>query len=331
MRKMNQKTEINDINKNAAKSEFKIPIFLASDNNYSPFVATTILSIVKNTSSFIAFYILDGGILKSNKKKILSLQKKHKNFSVEFINMKRFELNKFPEIKHYTTNAFSRYFIPELKPDLGKVLYLDVDIIVTGDIAELYNQDLGEYYLGAILEDYCPFNYTYLKKICPGYKGGCNYFNSGVLVMDLDGFRRHNIAQKLVETTTRLNDLLNCPDQDVLNLIFENNFKKIDYKFNFFSGHEKYVDESGKKELLEARENHLILHFTGGKPWLDKSVEMSYKFWDIVKETPFYDGKNLSFSKSFKERFKFISYKKIKKNKLFIKLYIRYIFLLLGN
>lgn len=328
---MYQEIKTNNINKNTVKSELKIPIFLASDNNYSPFVATTILSIVKNTSSFIAFYILDGGIIKSNKKKILSLEEKYKNFSVEFINMKQFELNKFPEIKHYTTNAFSRYFIPDLKPDLNKVLYLDVDIIVTGDIAELYNQDLGEYYLGAILEDYCPYNYTYLKKICPNYKGGCNYFNSGVLVMNLDEFRKNNITQKLVETTIRLNDLLNCPDQDVLNLIFENNFKIVDYKFNFFSGHEKYVIESGKKELLEARENHLILHFTGGKPWQDKSVEMSNKFWDVLKETPFYDGKNLSFSKSFKERFNFISLKKINKIKIFIKLNIRYLLLLISN
>jgi len=304
-----------------------IPVFLASDNNYSPFVATTILSIIKNTKSFISFYVLDGGIHQSNKRKILSLSRKYKNFSVEFINMKTFELKKFPDIKHYTTNAFSRYFIPELKPDLKKVLYLDVDIIVTGDIAELYNQELGEYSIGAILEDYCPRNYTYLKEICPAYNGGCNYFNSGVLIMNIDDFKKNNITQKLVETTIKLKDVLNCPDQDVLNLIFENNFKILDYKYNFFSGHEKYVISSGKKELLEARENHLILHFTGGKPWKDKSVEMSSKFWDIAKETSFYDGETLSFTKTLKERFNFISTRKIKKIKTLIKLNVHYLFL----
>ena len=62
-----------------------IPIFLSSDNNYAPFVATTMVSILANTNSFIEFYVLDGGITSENVEKIQSLKNNFKNFSIEFI------------------------------------------------------------------------------------------------------------------------------------------------------------------------------------------------------------------------------------------------------
>ena len=64
-----------------------IPIFLSSDNNYAPYVATTIASICDNTKSFCDFYILDGGISKENQEKIYVLKEKFNNFSIEFINI----------------------------------------------------------------------------------------------------------------------------------------------------------------------------------------------------------------------------------------------------
>lgn len=265
-----------------------IPIFLASDDNYAPFVATTIVSIVKNTKSFIDFYILDGGILKRNKRKIFKIKNRYNNFSIEFIDMKYAGLERFPNIEHYSLNTFSRYFIPDLKPDLNKILYLDVDIIVKDDISKLYNQDLGDYPVGAVLEDFYPNNYLHLKKICPTYKGGSNYFNAGVLLLNLDYFRKNNLTQKLIDITIQLKDVLSCPDQDVFNFIFENNFKILDYKFNFMPDHKDYILKLGKKEAIEAIDNPIILHYTGRKPWLTMQAERANDFWEIAKETSFY-------------------------------------------
>ena len=62
-----------------------IPIFLSSDNNYAPFVATTIASICDNTKSFVEVYVLDGGITEENQEKISALKDVFKNFSIEFI------------------------------------------------------------------------------------------------------------------------------------------------------------------------------------------------------------------------------------------------------
>jgi lipopolysaccharide biosynthesis glycosyltransferase len=266
-----------------------VPIFLASDDRYAPFVATTINSIAKNTKSFIDFYVLDGGILDANKQKIESLKEQFNNFSIEFIDMKNAGLERFPNMRHYSLNTFSRYFIPDLKPDLDKVLYMDVDIIVKGDIAELYNEDLGKYPLGAILEDFFPLNYTYLMETFPDYKGGNNYFNAGVLLISLDYFRKNDLTQKLIDKTVELKEVLSCPDQDIFNLFFENNFKVIDYKFNFMPDHDDCLLKLGKKEAIEALDYPVVLHYTGRKPWKDCLAKRAVDFWEIARLTPFFD------------------------------------------
>lgn len=299
-----------------------IPIFLASDDNYAPFVATTIISIVKNTSSFINFYILDGGILEWNKQKILSIKKDFNNFSVEFLDMKNSGLERFPNIRHYSLNTFSRYFIPEMKTDLDKILYLDVDIIVKSDIAELYNQDLENYPVGAILEDFYPDNYTHLKKICPTYKGGSNYFNAGILLLSLNYFRKNNLTQILVDKTIELKDVLSCPDQDIFNFIFDNNFKILDYKYNLMPDHQDYIHKLGKKEAIDAISKPVILHYTARKPWNTLRAEMSDDFWQIAKLSPFYcDLKTSLDLKDIGKKIQFLSetFKKPLLNKLKIK------------
>ena len=118
----------------------KIPVFLSSDNNYAPFIATTIASICNNTKSFIEFYILDSGISEGNKEKILSLSNKFDNFSLEyiFIDVQKYFKN-FRSIPYITLSTYNRIFIPEKNKKNEKIIYLDCDLIVTSDISELYN------------------------------------------------------------------------------------------------------------------------------------------------------------------------------------------------
>lgn len=133
-----------------------IPIFLSSDNNYAPYIAIAIASICDNTKSFCNFYILDGGISKENKSYINSLKKIFKNFSIEYLTInleKEFNSIEYKNAGNYISlSTYNRFLIPKLKPQLKKVLYMDVDIIVLGDIQELYNEDLEGYALGAVWE-----------------------------------------------------------------------------------------------------------------------------------------------------------------------------------
>ena len=268
------------------KNQQSIPIFLASDDNYAPFLCTTMYSILQNTKAQISFYVLDGGITDKSKKLISKSLFKFDNYQILYTDMTTFGLERFPDVAHYSINAFSRYFIPEIAPDLEKALYIDVDVIVKGDIVELYNQDLENYDIAAVLEDFYAGNYTNLKeKIYPKYNGGDKYFNSGVLLFNVQNFIKKKYPEKFVKLTIDLYDKLCCPDQDVFNIVFENNFKILDYKYNFMPDHlEMLKTKHPEIQNIEP----LIIHYTSQKPWKAKSAR-SADFDEVLKKTKFYE------------------------------------------
>ncbi len=267
----------------------KISIFLASNNNYAPYLCVTMYSILCNTKSFIDFYILEDNIDEKYKSKIEKSLKRFKNKTIEYLNMGKFNLDKFPAIKHYSTSAFSRYFISSLKPNLEKVIYLDCDIVVNGDIQKLYNQELDGYPIGAISEKFFGNNEINLKEsIYENYKGTFSYFNSGVLLIDISKFNKGAYLDELLVKTQELSDKLLCADQDIFNIVFDGNYKLLDYKFNFMPDlKEYYYNTNDFKDIYDERnKNAVVFHYVSGKPWLCRSIK-SYLFWRYLLKTQF--------------------------------------------
>lgn len=263
-----------------------IPIFLASDNNYAPFVATTIVSICKNTKSFCAFYILDGGIDQENQDKICSLVSQFDNFSIEFIQIdfrKALQSILYKNAcPHVTLSTYNRFLIPQLKPEIKKLIYLDVDVIVKGDITELYNVDLQGYAIGAVPEDFTDNFGIEDLKIQLGLSGSHLYFNAGVLLIDNEKFN----PDLLFEIEQQYRDKLKYADQDILNIAYHNNYLVLPEKFNFMSQKQEHF------------ENITVRHFnTNVKPWqfnpniinTDIFIYDVPLFWKYAKLTPFYD------------------------------------------
>lgn len=266
----------------------EIPIFLASDNNYAPFIATAIASICDNTKSVCEFYVLDSGISITNQEKICELKSRFNNFSIEFIKIDlKKDLNSIEyknQCVHSTISTYNRFLISKLKPNLGKVIYLDADIIAMGDIEELFCKQLGNYLLGAISE--LNTNPKNAKQRCLALNLDCNhaYFNAGVLLLDTQKWAQENIAQKLFETEKLYRTELQWEDQDVLNILFNNNYLRLPEKFNYLTSEQKIDTEL------------IIRHFdTNIKPWhfypnlsstLIKNCE---DFWKYMKMTKFYD------------------------------------------
>ena len=264
-----------------------IPIFLSSDNNYAPLVATTMASILSNTKSFIDFYVLDGGISPDNVEKIKSLKNTFDNFSIEFIKIDYEKyLKNFKEIGHWNKSVYARFLIPDLKTQISKAIYLDVDIIATGDIANLYNEDLEEYALGAVCEQWAEngINITHKERL--QISEPHNYFNSGVLILDCNKWRKNNVLDSLSQIAYDDADKIQMPDQDILNKYFDNNYKILPKKYNYLTTN-YYV--------YEKQSEYIIRHLTGNvRPWqLNPStssiVPNVADFWYYAKMTPFYD------------------------------------------
>ncbi len=261
-----------------------IPVFYACDSKYAPIAAVSMASLLFNTNSFIEFYILDCDMGEKNRRKMEMLKEKFSNFSIEFIKVDSNGKFGYIELRNYLTTAcFARLLIPDLKPDMGKIVYLDCDTIVMGDIADMYAQELNGYAIGAVPD---PNVFDDPLKKHNQYKAALLsdrhlYFNSGVMLMDCDVWRKNDMLPKLIaaERMTAATRYFN--DQDVLNKAFDCNYQTLDVRFNV------------KSNLIThcPQENIVVRHYTGHmKPWLKVGFLQinAHDFWFYCQMTPFF-------------------------------------------
>lgn len=133
-----------------------IPIFFAIDDGYMPFLAVALESLIENSSKkyYYSIKILYTNISEENKKKINKY--KRENVNIEFVDLNYYietVKDKLYTRDYYTNTTYFRLFIANLYPQYNKAIYLDSDIVVLGDIAELYNQDMGDNLIAAAPDD----------------------------------------------------------------------------------------------------------------------------------------------------------------------------------
>lgn len=168
----------------------------------------------------------------------------------------------------FPLSIYFRFLLPELLQDEERVLYLDCDILVRENIGEFYNTDLTDYACAAI-EDQRGDDVTIHNRIYMYSK----YFNSGVLLMNLDYWRRHDVANQLITYLRTYPERCWFPDQDALNAVLEGKVKFMDYRYNLqgeMLSHRCYLLLSATKwqALDEAISNPAVIHFTDiNKPW----------------------------------------------------------------
>lgn len=285
-----------------------IPVFLASDNNYAPMTATTILSILAHTKAHIDFYILASDISEQSKNDIMHSIDKYKNYSIEFIDIKQNTFDILPESEEYVSKAtYNRLLIPQIKPELKKVIYSDVDVIFTDDIEILYNENLEEKIIGVVQDAIYRLspnfnNYIERLKVSPLHR----YFYAGLLLIDVQKWREHDITSKILKLGQDNFDVLKQGDQDLLNMFFDNNYKELGPKYEATNGYLlniKKFDKSTRNEL----KNIVIRHYESAeKPWnsdtfQNKKMPLWNEFWKYAKKTVFYSTLRKNYKKAIKE------------------------------
>ena len=261
-----------------------IPVFYACDNKYAPIATVSMASLLFNTNEFIDFYILDCDLMPQNRKKMEMLKEKFSNFSIEFIPVDSNARFGYIQLRNYLTTAcFARLLIPDLKPSLGKIIYLDCDTIIMGDIQDMYNQDLNGFAIGAVpdpnvyenpIKKQNQYNAAFLS---PDHL----YFNSGVMLIDCDVWRRENMLPKLIEAERITADTRYFNDQDVLNKAFDCNYQVLDVRFNVKSNLITYCPS----------DKIVVRHYTGHlKPWLKIGFLQihAHEFWFYCQMTAFF-------------------------------------------
>ena len=170
--------------------------------------------------------------------------------------------NKLPHINHMT---FARYYIPDFVTE-DKVLYLDSDLLVTDDLTDLFELDLGE-------------NYLATTRSCFGAGIG---FNAGVLLINNKKWQAENIRQKLIDLTEKEHENVGEGDQSILNILFQNSCYQLEDTYNFQIGFDAGAAEKNHAFVFEIPLTPLpkILHYISpDKPWKQFSVGRLRKEW----------------------------------------------------
>jgi lipopolysaccharide biosynthesis glycosyltransferase len=235
-----------------------------------------------------------------------SIIKDYKNFSIRLVNAFSFVdsriYNMFHISNHIAKSAYYRLLAPTVLNNYDKVVYLDCDLVIHSDIAKIYNEELGDNAIASVRDmryhimftiDYSHRQYL-LHKL--EMKNPYNYFNSGVLVMNLKEMRAKKLSRAFFD---KLNEL-KTPwgwDQCVLNCVCERQTKLLDMKWNHqfaipyqTPNYEIDCPTELVKEYIGNINDHYITHFTDWfKPWIDPSKALAEKFWAYARQTPFYD------------------------------------------
>ncbi|RJW37276.1 DUF4422 domain-containing protein [Clostridiales bacterium TF09-2AC] len=287
-----------------AFKENNLLIFMSSDNYYVPYLATLLYSIIKNRDNKYNYdlVILTQDITEENQTKLQALKKKLLNVSIRFYNVMDYVKNKKFNTDDYALETYFRLFAPEIFCEYDKGLYLDSDMVVDYDVAELFQMDLTGYYLAAI-RDYDEMGHVRKKNDdwndylinYVGIKDVYSPFQGGVLLMNLSEFRKNKMTDIMVKKATEKK--YRIADQDVLNLCCEGKVLYVNPAWDIMvdNNHKReeifsYSPRRYYKEYLEAVKEPKIIHFCGyPKPWNIPESDMAEYFWKYAKETPFYE------------------------------------------
>lgn len=262
----------------------EIPIFFAVDDGYCPFLAVAIQSMIDNASleNHYSIKVLNTDISRENKDKISKY--KRENISIEFVDLNyyiRKVKDKLYTRDYYSKTTYFRLFIPNLYPQYDKVLYLDSDIVILDDIANLFDTDLGDNLVAAAPDDVIQFHpvfQTYAEKVV-GVADYRRYFNAGVLLMNLHQLRRFKFQEKFVYLLDKIKFSV-AQDQDYLNRLCKGRVKLLDRVWN------RMPIEDPKIRAEDVKLVHYNLAF---KPWHFEDILYKEFFWMYAQETEYFD------------------------------------------
>lgn len=259
-------------------------IVICTDDNYVMPAGVLICSICENNrTEDIRFHIIVNDDFREDSRQSLSDLTRRYNHEACFYKVDKSLCSSFPvgmkgQLRYLTLAAYYRLFLGDILPStVEKVLYLDCDMIVRYSLAELWNTDIEDYAIGCVADqnEGSIYLYNVLR-----YSQCLGYFNSGVLLVNLDYWRKNNLLEEYLDFLRKYPERALTFDQDVLNYVLRNRKKRLPLKYNVQCGflcNRLNISWEYEKELEEAISNPCVLHYLDiMKPWI-KGCDHPYK------------------------------------------------------
>ena len=262
-----------------------IPIFYACDDNFIKYTVVSLHSIQKHASRDRRYhvYVLHHGVSEEMSRALLAL--KDDCFDIAFVDVSEYLATiekKLPLRHYYTKTTYFRFFIAEMFPEYPKAIYIDSDTVCQGDIAKLFDTDIGDSYLGACHEQVMAqidVYGTYCERVVGVSRQ--SFFNAGMLLLNCDAFRARRVLDKFVTLLGEYNFVV-TQDEDYLNLICKDHVYWLDQRWN------TEATEALTYPYDIAKEAHILHYIMTNKPWHYEDCLCGDIFWRYAAETSVY-------------------------------------------
>jgi len=244
-------------------------IVCAADNRYAMPLATMLRSLVDNLRKYpaVQVWVMDGGVSWRNKRRVAQSLPKGR-VDLHWIQPSHKRLKKAPVFGHVSICTYYRLVMGELlPPSIRKVIYLDVDTLVLGDIGELWDVELNTNTVAAVphmgMKVSDPYGLAMYKEL--DLAPDTPYFNAGVLLIDLAQWRERGVGSLAFEFVGKYGAQLRFWDQDVLNGVLARTWCPLDAKWNVCVSH---LWRSDAEEVAGDAKKMSVVHFASSiKPW----------------------------------------------------------------
>lgn len=287
--------------------ENNIAIALSANDFYVPYVSALLLSLKAHMQKGNNYdlLVMTRDISPISQKNLRAIFVGNENVSLRFINVARFG-KQFENLflrGHFALETYFRLLMPELMKNYQKVLYLDSDLILNADPAELYQTDVEEYLLAAahdadtagLYNGFEPNKKAYMDNVLK-IQNPFAYFQAGVILFNLEKFRKTYTTDEMLRfAASNKWELL---DQDVLNYLAQGRYKAVDMAWNvmtdwrgiripqIISRAPKYLYD----EYMAAHNAPKIIHYAGpDKPWQQPHSDYAEYFWKYARESSYYE------------------------------------------
>jgi lipopolysaccharide biosynthesis glycosyltransferase len=270
------------------KKSFEIPIVFCADGKFISHAMTTMLSILETNQEYnFQFYLL-GNELVESQKIVISKTVEALGSTFKYVKLDEDAFENFPIPYHFSKANYYRLLIPELIPFAKKVIYLDADIIVVSSLSQFLKLDLKEQVLAAVADP------IYKWKAELGMKDLASYFNSGVMLMNIDLWKELDITRKAFDFINTHPEKIRFADQCALNAVINGDYLELTPKFNqqailyregFDFGETSWTNE----QIRDAIDAPILIHYTGpSKPWqYNNNHPKKMEYWKFQALSPF--------------------------------------------
>jgi lipopolysaccharide biosynthesis glycosyltransferase len=288
----------------------QVNIAFSSDNAYLPHAAAMVASVLDhaNADRHYNFFYLYSEIEAHRLEVFASIFRPYRNATLHAINVGNPFEDSYRSASRAPSNAtYNRFLLFELLPTLKRLLYIDSDMIVTGDVAEIFDVPMGDAKIAGVtdhimtrtltvkvgtVDPAVPDLYAYQRdELGLSDAQINNYFNAGLLVFNfaaMDVVATGAELMKRVETSRFL-----FRDQDLLNSYFKDSLYRLPAKYNVFNSRASAytnVPQGNFAEAMAAKRAPFVVHYAAKsyKPWEVVEVDFGHLYWQALMKTPFY-------------------------------------------